>query len=560
LSPDEFGLGDYAESQPSMPLVSDEVRYYTRDVVAQQVLQQLSRHGAKIDEWTDYEANAQKLVLELVSAPATLPPAVRKQFERSQLFTDDAETRSPDESAAQGHSPSSKNLLGKFDCMAIPVRADYDASFAPLATAPSPGAAEEGGAVFLDDCDGPNCFAGWFFVLHVGAPNIGESDQADDFHAYAKQEWGNDSAEPTMRLDEGMYLEDVQRLWRNAIIAMGRLGVDHGVFFPFGMGAFLRQLGERDNRYRDSNRMRRLRRRIADQLMLAIRTIYSSVDRGDAGTQTSSPSSSSSDPPRKPGAPDAIKYPRHLHLCLICVSAAESIENHNVFIEAAGQYVKTMPFLSSLLQIRRNVDVLQLAHSLASDIQEPLNVAILNAANRKMLGNHWFQRGGIIAIDENLHRRSVSMARAALLLNTGVVPRERRPTELSEAVQLLGGRVTQLIDDSTAAVAVLDTRQGRGSRLWCCRRRAPAHAQPAADVGAESAAPVSRSQSGRSASGGRRKKDWRREGSSRENSSRENRSMPQRPGTPPAPARGSWKKWDRGGDRGGRGRSGSRNR
>merc|ERR1719266_758902 len=63
------------------------------------------------------------------------------------------------------------------------------------------------------------------------------------------------------------------------------------------------------------------------------------------------------------------------------------------------------------------------------------------------------------------------MARAALLLNTGVIPRERRPTELAEAVRWLGGKVTQLIDDRTGGVAVLNTTQNRGSKLWCCKRR-----------------------------------------------------------------------------------------
>merc|ERR1712196_517415 len=68
-------------------------------------------------------------------------------------------------------------------------------------------------------------------------------------------------------------------------------------------------------------------------------------------------------------------------------------------------------------------------------------VALLNGANKKLLGNHWFSHGARFAIDENLHRRSSSMATASLLLNGGAEPRHRAVHELHNTVRFLGGQV-----------------------------------------------------------------------------------------------------------------------
>ena len=134
------------------------------------------------------------------------------------------------------------------------------------------------------------------------------------------------------------------------------------------------------------------------------------------------------------------------------------------------------------------MDSLQLAHELSSG---PLKVAVLNGANRKLCGNHWFQSwslkeasyntlhynkynvkqhnmkynlikniisyiiiyyngragGARFAIDENLHRRSASLSRASLLLNFDTEPRlrdlallgsglrPRSPAQLEETVR-----------------------------------------------------------------------------------------------------------------------------
>lgn len=134
-----------------------------------------------------------------------------------------------------------------------------------------------------------------------------------------------------------------------------------------------------------------------------------------------------------------------VHLCLVCINA-ESIENHNCFVEAAGSCAQKHPVLTSVLQIRQNVDCLQLAQDLinakaCSEKPGVLKVGMLNGANRKLVGNHWFQSGARFAIDENLHRRSSSMARAALLLNFDIEPRPRRLHQLEATVRWHGGTI-----------------------------------------------------------------------------------------------------------------------
>lgn len=186
---------------------------------------------------------------------------------------------------------------------------------------------------------------------------------------------------------------------------------------------------------------------------------------------------------RKGGAavsePVSIVFPKRLHLCLSVVSAAsETIENHNVFLEAFAEKARACPFLKRILSVRKNVDVLQVAIDLTAGTN-PLKVGILNGANRRMIGNHWFSSGATLAIDENLHRRSASMARAALLLNRSVAPTERQPGDLADVVQMLGGKVEMSEGAKPAAATPLSatplpaTPSASGNGLFgCCKKRA----------------------------------------------------------------------------------------
>eukprot|EP00434_Breviolum_minutum_P022648 symbB.v1.2.019985.t1/scaffold1654.1/size107508/10 len=159
--------------------------------------------------------------------------------------------------------------------------------------------------------------------------------------------------------------------------------------------------------------------------------------------------------------------PHRVHLCLVCVNP-ESIDNHNCFVEAAASKVQSCPELKEVLHLRRNVDALQLAHELGTSAK-PLKVALLNGANRKLCGARY-------AIDENLHRRSVtafdvgvcrscgyeartkaSLSRASLLVNFDTEPRARKPTQLEENVRFFGGSIVDLTrinnKDSNAKIA-----------------------------------------------------------------------------------------------------------
>jgi len=429
--PEDWSLGRYATYVAKVPHQLEEERYAARDKTARRVLLDL-RSGPEAD--LDFEDQAPYIVKEVLTA-SRRPPAIEAQFAKARLFVDTTSPPAPSgdpstsNSLQDGASDNVMYLLGKSECMAIPARADFGANFEPIFGAKT-------------DCDGANGFRGWFYVLHMGAPNIGEGEQAEDFMAYAK---ATRSSAP--RLDEERYLEDIRRIWKNAILAMASLGVDDGVLFPIGMGAFLRNLKFQDEAYRDYDKMRNLRRKIADQLMSVLVELY--------GDQKAAPPTSVTPGDRKavPGGARGSRLPKQIHLCLAVVDGpgqGETVHNHNVFVEAGYDVLESFPSLPSILKFHRNQDLLQITHELAEKATSPLKVAALNGANRKLFGNHWFSTGASLAIDENLHRRSASLARAALLLNQSIVPKERRKTELIETVEALGGKVVDLHKGETS--------------------------------------------------------------------------------------------------------------
>merc|ERR1719316_2626982 len=92
-----------------------------------------------------------------------------------------------------------------------------------------------------------------------------------------------------------------------------------------------------------------------------------------------------------------------------------------------------------------------LAHQLATSAKHDAadtsirKVAMLNGANNKLLGNHWFSSGARNAIDENFHRRSGCMSVCSLLLNQATGPQKRGFLELKANVQIFGGQVVTLL-------------------------------------------------------------------------------------------------------------------
>lgn len=495
IDPSALGLGPYAETYSSMPRIDDGVRYGVRDETISRIwpqlgfpLEGLPHHGRGMS----FEEIAGSVLQEvLASNKAKLPKAVQKQLAKVRYFVDSEQPSrelGPSTPQPSGFIDRMREcyLLGQFDCLAVPARADYDVNFRPIGTAATGCSPHGQPAPALVDCDGPAGFTGWFWVVHVAAPNIGESTQAEDFVAYSEEEpntppqtlptsmhGGNPSrccwkqqgmmTRPRRRLNEDLYVHDMGRIWRNSLLTMGRLGVEDAVFFPLGMGAFLRKLSLNDDRYAEPRVLLKLRRRVAGELMNAI-------------AETCIGASS--------------KGPSRVHLCLVCIGA-EAIDNHNCFLEAAATKLRECPRLMDVLQLRQNVDSLHLAaKDLASATKggrDTPKVGILNGANRKLIGNHWFQTGARLAIDENFHRRSASMARAALLLNFDFEARARKPMQLRENVAWLGGQVVSLQTGKSlnsgkaspgAAGSVQNKPPSEGSKAscMCCSRRKPKEA------------------------------------------------------------------------------------
>jgi hypothetical protein len=437
-----------------------------------------------------FEEIAGKVLEQVLSSnKAKLPKAVQKQLATVRYFVDseqpnrEAGPRTEEGSGFIGRKQDCY-LLGQFDCLAVPARADYDSCFRSLETAAS--GLHRDAPQALADCDGPDGFTGWFWVVHVAAPNIGESTQAEDFVAYSEDQhnapphahpatpgsasrccWKQQGmlSRPTRRLNEDLYVHDMGRIWRNSLLAMGHLGVEDAVFFPLGMGAFLRKLSLNDDRYAEPRVLLKLRRRVAGELMNAIaETCIGAASKG----------------------------PRRVHLCLVCIGA-EAIDNHNCFLEAAATKLRECSKLMDVLKLRQNVDCLHLA---SQDLVPATKggrgapkVGILNGANRKLIGNHWFQTGARLAIDENFHRRSASMSRAALLLNFDFEARARKPMQLQENVAWLGGQVVsvqsgKLLSSSKASQGAAGSAQrpspstGSNGSCLCCSRRKPKEAEP----------------------------------------------------------------------------------
>merc|ERR1712039_741236 len=173
------------------------------------------------------------------------------------------------------------------------------------------------------------------------------------------------------------------------------------------MGAFLRQLPQHDSRFASRQVMQGLRHGLARIFLKVLAE----------------------------GTPVSTK----IHLCL-SFQAEEAQCNADVFLRALIQPCTIMEGLRHRLTVYPDADALELAHVLAA--ASPEKVVLVNAANRKNIGNHWFGDGAERAIDENLHRRSWKMSAIAYLLNGWAgYRRHRARDELQRNVEWLNGRV-----------------------------------------------------------------------------------------------------------------------
>merc|ERR1712048_416747 len=70
-------------------------------------------------------------------------------------------------------------------------------------------------------------------------------------------------------LDEDRFIHDAGQQWITAFRAASHLAAEDFIVFPWGMGAFLRNLRKNDQVYGDGAKMRHLRSRLAANLFKA---------------------------------------------------------------------------------------------------------------------------------------------------------------------------------------------------------------------------------------------------------------------------------------------------
>lgn len=123
--------------------------------------------------------------------------------------------------AKEGSAPAGgRNLLGRYEMVCVRARADFDRHW--------------------------NLIRGdkrSFWVLHTAAINIGESQRAADYPDFSLRDG---------TLDGNRYVTAMGHICANIVKVCTALRIEHLVFFPFGMGAFLRHLPLLDPRYSDA--------------------------------------------------------------------------------------------------------------------------------------------------------------------------------------------------------------------------------------------------------------------------------------------------------------------
>lgn len=397
------------------PSCDDHTRWAVRDETAQRVLTLL---GCPDRIHFSLGLSYERLAAETIAVPEfKMPELVSRLMSKSVVFRGEKEAKTMTYSELMKYRQRDiEALLGRFDVVAVPVCGEYDRDFKSLVQS------GEIPCYFGEKDDQPIGGPGWFWVLHAAAMNIGESSHAEDFDEYSIT---NDVGykgkfQHSKCLDETKYVADMMSLWRRSLEAAAYLGVEDMILFPFGMGAFLRHLDSIDSYYSEQVPMRRLRKRVAMGLYEAAAVVC-----------------------LRDKAP-----PMRLHICLVD-NSMESRSNHNCFVEAAGDFVEQVPALGPLIKFHRNVDCLELARQLSTaptsgSGEEVRKVGMLNGANNKLLGNHWFAQGARNAIDENFHRRSGSMSVSSLILNMATAPQERTFQELAKNAQIVGGQVVSL--------------------------------------------------------------------------------------------------------------------
>lgn len=345
----------------------------------------------------------------------TLPPQLQEVLKNVVLFTLAGLYKDIPLVASPG-------LLKRYDVVAVTTYAENDGSFKILNKRMFEHRTAE-------DVFDPS-LGSWFTVLHAAAINIGESTKggwpAEDFVEYSIRGEGQ-------HLDKDKYINDMGKLWQVIFSAASYQAVQDLVLIPFGMGAFLRELKQVDSTYRDPKKPDQdniyYMRALKSDLVLVM---FEKLDK----------------------IMPQFQELNFIHICL-GFEGLQSAENlrlarqpykdrmreltviHDAFVATAARQREE---IRSKLKFYIHKD----AFELAQELSESGRTILLNGANKKLLGNHWFADGAFQAIDENLHRRSLPLAATSLLLNDGTVVRNRGPYELSERVKGFGGQVHQV--------------------------------------------------------------------------------------------------------------------
>ncbi|QLH37305.1 MAG: hypothetical protein HWD61_15125 [Parachlamydiaceae bacterium] len=223
---------------------------------------------------------------------------------------------------------------------------------------------------------------------------------AEDFQDYSQDG----------KLDEARYLQDMSQVFNNILSAQSQTGAKKAVWFPFGMGAFLRNLSKNDPSY-TKDKMGQLKFKLAKAF---------------------------------------LKKPRNFRKWKsTSVFLASRIQMQSRMHQKSKRIKIVMPFISPAktpeiqdrVHLYINSDATQVAQDLANQAENSSEVSLVNGANRNLIGNHWFEDRALVAIDENIHRRSLLAAVMAYGFNGGTKVTEHAPNHLANVVSEKGGKV-----------------------------------------------------------------------------------------------------------------------
>jgi hypothetical protein len=298
-------------------------------------------------------------------------------------------------------SPQDSKILGKHSILTTPCIMDFDWNWEPIQGEQTP-----------------------FYVHHAAATNIGESANAEDFDNFTNQST-NGSGEP-YALNEDAYVKEMKSIFSNIMKTAMDKGVKDIVWVPFGMGAFLRNLSKNDASYNDAKKMQALRDKLAKEFVEVV---------SQAGTNQAK----------------KVK----VHLCLPLDASGKDIgtnQNYNAFV---GALSKASEDVKKAIELYINVDATDVAQRLSNTVNMPYRVGLVNAANRNLIGNHWYADGAQKAIDENLHRRSFLVSIITSCLNNSFMPKHGENYPKFD-LNHLSDKVKQLVELATPAMELVE--------------------------------------------------------------------------------------------------------